>query len=133
MARLRKEASYRRRPRPSGLEALLQRAAADTRFRERLLSDREEAIAASGLELTVNERALLQSVTRAQLEQLIANTPRPVAPRRRFVAAAVGWLAALLGGSALLGGCGSPDDEPEPSPIRGSQPDPPVVTGVRPD
>jgi hypothetical protein len=106
---------------------------ADTRFRTRLLSDREEAIAASGLELTPHEQALLQSVSGAQLEQLIANMPRPATPRRRFVQAAVGWLAALLGGSALLGGCGSPDDEPEPSPIRGSQPDPPVATGIRPD
>jgi len=95
--------------------------------------DREEAIAASGLRLTPSERALLLSVTEAQLEQLILNTPRPLPPRRRFVRAAAGWLAALLGGSALLGGCGSPDDEPEPGPIRGSQPDPPVATGIRPD
>ncbi len=133
MAGLRRDASYRRRPRPSGLEELLQRAAADTRFREQLLSGREEAIAASGLDLTPTERTLLLSVTGEQLEQLIANTPRPAAPRRRFVRAAAGWLAALLGGSVLLGGCGSPNDEPEPGPIRGSQPDPPVATGIRPD
>ncbi len=133
MAGLRKDASHRRRPRPSGLEELLERAATDTRFRERLLADREDAVEASGLELTPSERTLLLSATGAQLEQLIAKTPRPAAPRRRFVRAAVGWLAALLGGSALLGGCGSPDDEPDPSPIRGSQPDPPIATGIRPD
>lgn len=125
--------SRSRIPRPSGLERLLQQAAANARFRRQLLMDREEAIAASGLRLTPSERALLLSVTEAQLEQLILNTPRPLPPRRRFVRAAAGWLAALLGGSALLGGCGSPDDEPEPGPIRGSQPDPPVATGIRPD
>ena len=117
----------------SGLEKLLAKATGDKRFRERLLSDHEEAVETSRVELTESERVLLTSVSGKQLEQLITNTPRPAAPRRRFVRTAVGWLGALLGGSALLGGCSSPAEEPEPSPIRGSQPDPPAPTGIRPD
>jgi len=117
----------------SGLEKLLAKAAGDERFQERLLADREEAVKGARVELTDSERALLASVSARQLEQLIANTPRPAAPRRRFVRVAVGWLGALLGGSALLGGCGSPTEEPEPDPVRGSRPDPPAATGIRPD
>ena len=119
--------------RSTGLETLLARAAGDGRFRERLLADRQEAIETAGAELTPHEQALLRSVSSEQLERLIANTPGPSRPRRRFVAAAAGWLAALLGGSALLGGCGSPSEEPEPDPVRGSRPDPPLATGSRPD
>jgi hypothetical protein len=146
-------------PVPVGIERCLHRAASDARFRQSLLADRARAARKARLGLTPAEEALLDAVSPEQLDQLIAQTPPPAAPRRHFLQMAFGWVAALLGGATVAGGCrrnerpgpatmGVRMDEPPPGPAtKGERPDvpppepepetppdaPPPVRGIRPD
>ncbi|MCU0726591.1 MAG: Os1348 family NHLP clan protein [Planctomycetes bacterium] len=62
---------FRRLSVPRGIEALLHRAAVDTRFRGLLLDDPLAAAAAAGLELSTSERAVLGALPGDQLARLV--------------------------------------------------------------
>jgi hypothetical protein len=56
----------------ASLEAVLRKAAADSRFRADLLARRSGAVAAAGIALTPEERALIEDVPADQLEAILA-------------------------------------------------------------
>lgn len=111
-------------PIPEGIEKLIQRAAADSRFRSLMYADREEAARSARIKLTETEKAVLLSIPDAQLTAIIENTEVPAqSARRSFLRAALGgvgaWLAGLLGAGATTGGCRRREGPP--------------VEGIRPD
>jgi len=126
-------------PVPMGIERVLRKAAADQRFRARLMSDRAAAIGRSGLELSNSERAILLAIPAAHLEAMIAELA-PSSPARRGLfrrlAAAAG--IALFGVASLSdSGCawrgrtaGESMDMPR---TKGISPDMPRSQGIRPD
>jgi len=96
---------------PIGLERLLAMAAVDERFADALISDREKAIASSGVDLTGAEKGIILSASDDALRQMIGSiTGRiPTRERRHFLRKSAAALLALVGGgiltSAGLGGC----------------------------
>jgi len=58
---------------PEGIGKILQRAASDHLFKQRLLEDRERLLADCGIELTSSERAALSAVTASSLQAMIAS------------------------------------------------------------
>ena len=94
----------------------------------------------AGIELAASERAILESVPRAQIEAMIDNMPPPPPARREFLRRAAASTVALLGGPAIaqlaLTGC---DDGPVSKGIRpdyppGTEPEPqPEGTGTEPN
>lgn len=112
---------------PGGIEQLVGLAAHDPKFRERLFSDRLKAARKARVALTDSERMLLAAIPDEQLAITIDNAT-PVKPARRgFLRVALGFVAALFGGTALgtLSGC--------PGPVGGARPDEPATEGMRPD
>ncbi len=140
-------------PIPEGIERLIARAAADARFRQRLLADREAAARRARVELTDSEKLILRSISDEQLAGIIDAVPASARSERRgFLQTALGgagaWLAALLGGSAVVtAGCsrvpvgrgqttGERPDIPPPKDEKeeeGSKEPPPVTRGIQPD
>jgi hypothetical protein len=86
----------------AGIEELLRRAAADSRFRGELLARRSDAAAAAGIALAPEERALIEDAPVDQLEAILAFGSQ------RLVSAPTGKRApghgvnALTGSSSLL-------------------------------
>ncbi|MBI4965307.1 MAG: hypothetical protein HY913_18670 [Desulfomonile tiedjei] len=113
---------------PRGIEVLVKKASVDSGFREVLLDKRAEAAAEIGLQLSPAEVATLNSVPRAQIEQIIDNTTVPTEHRRVFLGK-IG--AAMLSVLALpLSGCFVTGIRPQ-----GCRPDtlPVAPQGIRPD
>lgn len=108
-----------------GIERVISKAAADSRFRQRLLSDREAALGRCRVPLTDSERAILAAIPDAQLAATIDSAMPQRTARRGFLGKMAAAMGALLGAGALLGGCSGPTDDPEPipDPVRGSRPD----------
>jgi hypothetical protein len=131
---------------PMGIQRLLRLASVDEKFRGEFLERRGDIAQASGVGLTVTERAVLAAIPARQLLGMIMNLPEPAAARRDFLRQTAATAVVLLGGAVLgesLSGCAkSPPDIPPPPPLPGptetsapgpfAQPptDPPVV---RPD
>lgn len=90
-------------PALGGLETLLAMAAVEPEFARALATRREEALAASGVEMSVGERRVLRSTPSESLRQMSARLePRiPAASRRTFLRRA-GQSLAVLAGTALL-------------------------------
>ena len=112
-----------------GIERVIAKAAGDSRFRERLLSDRERATRHA--KLTDSERTILLGIPDEQLVAIVTNAPVRTAPRRGFLGQLAGWGAALFGGAATattLSSCVSMGIRPDP-PVTGSRPDIPEEDG----
>jgi len=126
---------------PRGLEKLVALAGLSSEWREKVGADPLAAAREAELELSENERAIVTSIPRPALEQMIdsfaGKAPRPKGIKRMAAGAAA---AALL--ATALTGCG---DKPEPPAPTGSRPDVPparpatpepgsrVTKGTRPD
>lgn len=110
-----------------GIERVIAKAAADGRFRERLLSDREGALRRA--RLTDSERAILIGIPDEQLATIVANAPAQTAPRRGFIGRAIVYGALLLGGGAVAGTmCQTFGNRPDRPPPKGEAPDVPPPT-----
>jgi hypothetical protein len=118
-------------PLPSGLQALLARAARHEGFRRELLAGRDAA--AGEVDLTAAERAILRAVPIDQLRQMItAVTALPPLPERRDFLRDAGSAAVVLLGGAALGAAALGARESRatpPGPPTGIRPDPPHFTG----
>ena len=126
-------------PVPMGIERVLRKAAADQRFRARLMSDRTGALERSGLELSDSERAILLAIPAEHLQAMIAQlAPRDPARRSLFrrLAAAAG--IALFGATTQTG-CPLTqtrgEDASIPEGTEGIRPELPrdQTAGIRPD
>lgn len=116
---------------PRGVEVLVKKAAVDPDFRQTLLTKRAAAAQEIGLELTMAETLMLNTIPEAQLTAAIAHTQVPDPERRAFLGKAAAAMLAALGAAAcrLI--------EPK---TKGIQPDDPtttptsaIETGIRPD
>lgn len=74
---LRAPPDFRPRAPAQGIPVTLARAADDEAFRADLLARRSEASIAAGIELTENERKVLDTAPRDGLEEMIRNVPPP--------------------------------------------------------
>jgi hypothetical protein len=107
---------------PRGIEVLVKKAAVDSEFRETLLARRADAAQEIGLQLDAAEAMMLATVSREQLEAVIAQTTVPEEQRRVFLGkAAAAMLIAL--GVAVAGLVTS----------AGVRSDRPTTKGIRPD
>jgi hypothetical protein len=101
-------------PLPTGLQSLVSMAAADPRFADALIADRDAAVAASGLTLTPAERAVLRALPPSALRALAAGVSKnlPESSRRAFLAR-VGPALVTLGLASVLPASAraTPDDE----------------------
>jgi len=109
-------------PVPMGMERVLRRAAADQRFRARLVTDRTGALERCGLELSDSERTILLTIPAEHLQAMIAQLA-PSSPARRSLfrrlAAAAGIALFGVATATTQMGCGRrPQDGPE-----GARPD----------
>lgn len=123
---------------PVGLEELLGMAAVREEFAAALLAEPDAALAASGVDLTDTERAVLGALDGPQLEPMIDQVRQrlPEPDRRAFLEQAAAAVAVLVGGVAAVGatlstaGCSKGASE-----RRGRKPVPREAadTGARPD
>jgi hypothetical protein len=90
---------------PRGIEVLVKKASVDPAFRELLLEKRALAASEIGLELSAAENAILNSLPRTQIEQIIANTTVPDEHRRVFLGKIAAAMLALIGFG--ISGCSS--------------------------
>jgi hypothetical protein len=101
-----------------GVERVLYEAATDVDFRQRLIADRERALAERGLALGPSEQAVLATVPDAVLGAMIDAIHVPEHKRRRFMKA-VAAVSAGAAGLVLVPGCPAadkgvrPDDDAE--------------------
>jgi hypothetical protein len=110
---------------PRGIEVLVKKAAVDPEFRETLLARRADAAKEIDLQLEPAEAMMLATVSRAQLEAVIAQTTVPEEQRRVFLGKVAAGMLAVLGLSSV--GC-----IPRPA-TKGVRPDRPTTKGIRPD
>jgi hypothetical protein len=82
---------------PRGIDALIKKAAVDATFRKSLLEKRAEAAHEIGLELVSSEKATLNSLPAARIEQIIENTTVPNHQRRIFLGKIGSAMFAALG------------------------------------
>jgi hypothetical protein len=119
---------------PRGIEVLVKKASVDPPFRELLLEKRALAASEIGLELSPAEIATINSVPRAQIEQIIRNTTVPDEHRRVFLGKIAAAMLALIGFG--LSGCSTEDLEEHKYRRRApggiSPRDHPPVGGIRP-
>jgi len=118
---------------PRGIEVLVKKASVDPEFRELLLERRARAAEEIGLELSVAEVTMLDSVSRAQIEQIIENTSVPVEERRVFLGKIGAAMLAVIGIGLATSAC-APGIWP--GTFTGSRPDRPfriAPEGIRPD
>jgi TonB family protein len=87
-----------------GLETLLAMAAVEPEFARALATRRDEALAASGVEMSAGEKRVLRAAPGESLRQMSVSLESriPAASRRTFLLRA-GQAVALLAGTALLG------------------------------
>lgn len=111
---------------PQGLQELLARAAADETFRKELLGD--PAVAPG---LTSQERMILQSITRHQLEVMIDRCNDLHVQRRQFLGTATASAITLLGGASLSAWGTACDRGPRSNPAYDHREGP--SGGIRPD
>jgi hypothetical protein len=109
-----------------GLQELLARAAADETFREELLGD--PAVAPG---LTSQERMILRSITRHQLEVMIDRCKDLHVQRRQFLGTATASAITLLGGASLSAWGTACDRGPRSNPAYDHREGP--SGGIRPD
>jgi hypothetical protein len=81
---------------PRGIEVLVKKASVDRAFRELLLEERGAASAAIGLELSTTEIAVLNSLPRVQIEQVVDHTPVPDEHRRVLLGKIAAAMLAVL-------------------------------------
>ncbi|HOS92474.1 MAG TPA: hypothetical protein PLD23_00850 [Armatimonadota bacterium] len=116
---------------PMGIERVLRKAAADGRFRTRLMSDRAGALERSGLELSVSEHAILLAIPAKHLQAMIAQLA-PSSPARRGLlrrlAAAAGIALFGVAGATSQMGCRKRETT-----TLGITPDFPATMGISPD
>jgi hypothetical protein len=67
-----------------GIAIAVKKAAADPKFRRRLLEKRAAAAQEAGIELTSGEVMILNRIPQAQLETMVGNSPEPPAERPAF-------------------------------------------------
>lgn len=123
---------------PVGLEELLGMAAVDPEFAAALLTDPAAAVAASGLDLTPTEQAILGALDQAALVPMIVRVGQtlPEPERRAFLEQAAAAVVVLVGGAAALAGCkGDGGSKLTKQKRRTRQPDwrDQADTGARPD
>lgn len=115
----------------TGLEQLLAMAAADGRFAAALLEDRDGAVEASGLKLSLAQQRMLDGVDEAGLRSMILGLAGSGTDERRrlFLAQAAVALAALAG----VAGCRPGEEKPAetPTPARQEKPTPPPKPEVQ--
>jgi hypothetical protein len=120
---------------PRGIEVLVKKASVDSEFRALLVERRADAAREIELDLDPAEESMLASIPREQLERIIDRTTVKPESRRVFLGRAAALMLAALGATVL--GCGSKGNDPDPNPVRGTQPDPPdttdVTRGIQPD
>lgn len=113
---------------PRGIEVLVKKASVDPVFRRTLMDRRAQSAQEIDLELSAAETVMLNSVPRAQIEQIIQNTSVPDEHRRVFLGRIGAAMLAIVGIGAA--GCsrvvrqGSSPDLPL-GPFQGSRPDDP--------
>jgi hypothetical protein len=105
-----------------GVEILVKKASVDAEFRALLLEKRAEAAREIDLQLSAAETLLLNSVPRAHIERIIANTTVPTEHRRVFLGRVAALMLAVLG--TQLEGC---NIIPESFKYGGIRPDMPVT------
>ncbi len=104
-----------------GIEVLVRKASVDPAFRDLLLAKRADAADAIELALAPAEAMMLEAVTPAQLEAIIARTTVPQAHRRAFLGKAAAAMLAALGSmgpglaAAGIGSTGIQPDRPQPA------------------
>jgi hypothetical protein len=100
---------------PRGIEVLVKKASVDPAFRELVLEKRASAVSEIGLDLSAAEIAILNSLPRAQIEQIIDNTTVPDEHRRVFLGKmAAAMLAAVgLGPSGCMTNFGMRPEAPD--------------------
>jgi hypothetical protein len=101
---------------PRGIEVLVKKAAVDPAFKALLLDRRAAAAAEIGLDLSPSETLMLATVSRAQLETIIARTTVPAEHRRAFLGKAAAAMLATITIVASTAGCKGirPDKWPPP-------------------
>ena len=87
---------------PVGIEKLLYLAAKDLALKEKLLADREAAIAELGVALRPSEQAMLKAAPKAVLEAMIANIAPENPCKRRFMGLVAAAAASLAAGTASV-------------------------------
>ncbi|MFH2009875.1 MAG: hypothetical protein ABI333_24990 [bacterium] len=122
-------------PIPVGVEELVSMAAASDEYARELVVRRGEAAAASGVELTPTEQAMLRAIDDAALRKVIQEWKGklPAPERREFLERASAALVLLVGGGVLTGAAGcekqkSPTGSQRPRAEPGGQ----AVKGIRP-
>ncbi len=100
-------------PVPTGIQQLLRLVSIDALLLEKLVEQRAAVADAARIPLGAHERAMLASVTEAQLRLMAAALPSPPPDRRGFLQQAAASAFALLGGG-LAAACdrGSRSDVP---------------------
>jgi hypothetical protein len=81
---------------PLGVETLIKKASIDEEFRRLLLEKRADAAREIDLELTAVEAAMLKSIPRSQIEQIIGKTTVPKEHRRVFLGKVGAAMLAVL-------------------------------------
>lgn len=99
---------------PIGFEMLLFRAAQDREFCQRLLSDREGAIAESGVQLRPSERAMMATLPAPTLARMIERLAPDTPQRRWFMGNVAAAVASLAAGTAAFGTVGACSDDADP-------------------
>jgi hypothetical protein len=114
---------------PRGLEKLVALAKLSPEWREKVLTAPLAAADESELELSESERAIIKSVPRTSLEQMIDSFGEKLPEPRKFSRMAAGAAAAALLATSLTG-C---NDEPKPPAPTGSRPDVPATKPADPE
>lgn len=106
---------------PVGIEQLLAMAAVNDGFAAALRRDRQQAVRASGVQLSATEAGILAAIDAAALEQMVARVENaiPEPDRRAFLSRSAAALLALAAGTlgTAVSGC-----ERQPSRVQGIRP-----------
>lgn len=87
---------------PIGIEKVLVRAAVDDEFRGKLLSDRAQALAGLGNDLTPTERTVLSTIPNDSLIQMVQNIDLKRHGKKRFMRGVVNAVLVTSAASAAL-------------------------------
>jgi hypothetical protein len=119
---------------PVGVEKILFRAAGDEGFKERLLSDRAEAIEESSVTLRSSEAGMLTAISNEALSNMIASINPENPKRRKFMGLVAATAASIVAGTVDSGcqsaGVSVDTDQPSSTDTAGADPDTDIDGGM---